>query len=89
MFDDPEMPNDVMNTIWIEENVKKLHRERDEYRAKWETLRQWLSKRRDASDWTTIGMIERYMEELDKTPPIWQPTFVPEGLVIGEETEMK
>lgn len=90
MFDDPEMATTAAtHTAWIEENLKKLQRERDDYRACWHTLKQWLSKRRDASSWTTIGMIEYYMEELENAPPSWQPPFVPENLIVGKESEME
>jgi len=87
MFDDPELPPAPFNTLWIEENVKKLQHERDEYRARWETMREYLAKLRiaDSSAWVTVRLIQRYMEELDTDPPTWQPTFVPDNLVIGEE----
>ena len=85
MFDDPEPTASSINPVWIEENIKKLYQERNDYRARWETLREWLAKRRHTSSWSTISMIERYMEELDESPPTWEPPMVPDGCVIGEE----
>jgi hypothetical protein len=37
-------------------------------KARWEALKAWLPTRRNSPDWTTIGIIEAKMSDLESPP---------------------
>lgn len=67
-------------TIWIETELKRLDSERELWRGRWYALKSWLHNRRDAQTWTTLGMIEAYMDEITKdTPSRYSFSIISEG----------
>lgn len=82
MFDDTEQPlpsPPTASTIWVETEIRRLYAEREEWRNRWQDLKNWLSTRRSSLDWETLTAIERHMAELEKNAPV-------EFTIMAEDT---
>ncbi len=72
MFDDNEEPiasSPTASTIWVETEIRRLYVEREEWRSRWQDLKNWLSTHRSSLEWDTLTAIKRHMAELEKTAP--------------------
>lgn len=72
MFDDKEEPtasSPTASTIWVETEIRRLYVEREEWRSRWQDLKNWLSTHRSSLEWDTLTAIKRRMAELEKNAP--------------------
>lgn len=72
MFDDKEEPtasSPNASTIWVETEIRRLYVEREEWRSRWQDLKNWLSTHRSSLEWDTLTAIKRRMAELEKNAP--------------------
>ena len=72
MFDDKEEPtasSPNASTIWVETEIRRLYVEREEWRSRWQDLKNWLSTHRSSLEWDTLTAIKRHMAELEKNAP--------------------
>jgi hypothetical protein len=87
MFDDRDekLIGPLSSTVWIENELRRLHTENEQWQARWVVLKKWVGKQRDDVDWTTFGIIENYMVELEKQHlhlPPQMPT-----IILGDESQ--
>lgn len=59
-------PGPLPSTEWIENELRRIYAEREQWQARWVTLKHWLGSRRADAESTTLSLIEQHMIELEQ-----------------------
>lgn len=84
---DTQSPASVWSTDWLEQETRRLLQERNDWRNRWQSLKDWVVAHRPELDWATYTALVAMMEQLETTTPAPVPTFVPEQVEVGTDED--
>lgn len=85
LMDDSSVVTSSHPTAWSEQELRRLHKERDACQWRWQTLRQWVADRQECEDIRRVSVMMSCLEaQTPVTPPSYKVAII--DIVNDEES---